>query len=104
MSVARAGQGCEQLAGPDQARIKICAEKRPFFQLGGDLTAAPRGGLPERQGLTRIAVTHRLEEPLLRKYDEILVLKNGEICERGSFDTLMARREQFYSLFNVANG
>ena len=56
------------------------------------------------EGLTRIVVTHRLEEPLLRKYDEILVLKNGEICERGSFDALMARREQFYSLFNVANG
>lgn len=51
-----------------------------------------------------MVVTHRLEEPLLRKYDEILVLKNGEICERGSFDALMARREQFYSLFNVANG
>ena len=54
--------------------------------------------------LTSIVVTHRLEEGLLRRYDSILVLKNGRISEQGTFEELMARRELFYSLFTVANG
>ena len=54
--------------------------------------------------LTSIVVTHRLEEGLLRRYDSILVLKNGAVTERGSFEELMERRELFYSLFTVANG
>lgn len=54
--------------------------------------------------LTSIVVTHRLEEGLLRRYDSILVLKNGRVSEQGTFEELMARRELFYSLFTVANG
>lgn len=51
---------------------------------------------------TRIVVTHRLEEALLRKYHEILVMKNGSICERGSFSELMEQKGLFYSLFVIA--
>ena len=36
-------------------------------------------------GLTRIIVTHRLEESLLCRYDEILVMHSGKIQEKGSF-------------------
>ncbi|MCD7755008.1 MAG: ABC transporter ATP-binding protein/permease [Firmicutes bacterium] len=54
------------------------------------------------QGITRIMVTHALEEPLLRQYDCILTLKNGRITEYGTFDALMARKEYFYSLFTVS--
>ena len=54
--------------------------------------------------LTSIVVTHRLEEGLLRRYDSILVLKNGQVSEQGTFEELMGRRELFYSLFTVANG
>lgn len=54
--------------------------------------------------LTSIVVTHRLEEGLLRRYDSILVLKNGTVSEQGTFEELMGRRELFYSLFTVANG
>ena len=53
-------------------------------------------------GLTRIIVTHRLEEALLKKYDQILVLRNGKVQEIGSFDELMDKREYFYSLYTVA--
>lgn len=55
-------------------------------------------------GITSIVVTHRLEEGLLRRYDGILVLKNGAITEQGTFAELMERRGLFYSLFTVANG
>lgn len=53
-------------------------------------------------GLTRIIVTHRLEEALLRKYDEILVLRNGKVEEHGTFAELMDKKEYFYSLFTVS--
>lgn len=53
-------------------------------------------------GLTRLVVTHRLEESLLQRYDQILVMRNGEIAEAGSFVELMEKKGYFYSLFTVA--
>ena len=53
-------------------------------------------------GLTRILVTHRLEEAMLRRCDGILVLKNGCLEEFGAFDELMDRKGYFYSLFMVS--
>ncbi|MBR5947129.1 MAG: ABC transporter ATP-binding protein [Clostridia bacterium] len=52
-------------------------------------------------GITGIVVTHRLEANLLKKYDAILMLKNGSLAEVGSFDELMESKGQFYSLFTV---
>lgn len=54
------------------------------------------------EAFTRIVVTHRLEEGLLKRYDEILVMKSGSICEKGSFAELMEQKGLFYSLFVVA--
>lgn len=54
-------------------------------------------------GMTRIVVTHRLEEAILRRYDKILVMKNGTIYDQGNFDTLMQQKGQFYSLFQIAH-
>lgn len=107
------GENGSGLSGGERQRISIAraaaADARPAHDeataaLDAATAYSVSAAILAIEGLTRIVVTHRLEEPLLRKYDEILVLKNGEICERGSFDALMARREQFYSLFNVANG
>lgn len=53
-------------------------------------------------GLTRILVTHRLEEAMLRRCDGILALKNGRLEECGTFDELMERKGYFYSLFMVS--
>ena len=52
--------------------------------------------------LTRIVVTHSLEEALLRRYDEILVLNHGRVVETGTFDALMGQKGFFYSLYTVA--
>ncbi|VEU82142.1 ABC transporter ATP-binding protein [Acholeplasma hippikon] len=54
--------------------------------------------------LTRIVVTHRLEESVLRKYDEILVLNNGEIVESGNFDELILKDSVFKSMFVLQQG
>jgi len=49
-----------------------------------------------------IHITHKLIPEMLEQYDEILVLKNGRIEERGTFQELMARKEYFYSLYTVS--
>ena len=53
-------------------------------------------------GLTRIVVTHTLEEGLLSQYDCILALKSGKIVESGSFEALMAEKGYFYSLYTIS--
>ena len=53
-------------------------------------------------GVTRIVVTHTLEQAALRRYDGILVLKDGRIAESGSFDELMEQRGYFYALYTVS--
>ena len=55
------------------------------------------------ENTTCLVVTHKLVENILNKYDKILVLKNGEICESGSFEELMNLKGYFYSLYNVSN-
>ncbi len=55
-------------------------------------------------GLTRLVVTHRLEAALLEQYDEVIVLRSGYVCERGTFQALMEQKGYFYSLYNVTNG
>ena len=56
------------------------------------------------KGLTRVAVTQRLEPSALSRYDGIIVMKNGRVSEQGSFDGLMEAKNQFYALFVLANG
>ena len=53
-------------------------------------------------GLTRVVVTHRLEETLMGQYDQIIVMRNGQIQERGTFRQLMEQKGFFYSLFTLA--
>ena len=43
-----------------------------------------------------------LEEKLLRRYDGILVLRDGRAEEFGTFDELMAENGYFHALYTVA--
>ena len=54
------------------------------------------------ENITCIIVTHRLDESVLKEYDEIIVLHRGEIAEKGTFDSLMSKHGLFYSLFTVS--
>lgn len=53
-------------------------------------------------GTTRVMVTHRLDAGLLRGFDGIMVLKNGKVCESGTFDELMAEPDgYFHALYTI---
>lgn len=53
--------------------------------------------------LTRIVISHKLDESILRMYDSIIVLNNGSVIENGSFDQLIKERGYFFSLYQVEN-
>lgn len=55
------------------------------------------------ENVTGIVVTHNLDANMLKKYDEIIVLKQGEIIETGKFQELMENKNIFYSLFVAEN-
>ncbi|MCL2841121.1 MAG: ABC transporter ATP-binding protein/permease [Defluviitaleaceae bacterium] len=50
--------------------------------------------------LTCIFVTHKYSEDTLRKCDGILVMKNGELVEHGTFDELYENKGHFHDLLN----
>lgn len=53
-------------------------------------------------GTTRVMVTHRLDAGLLRGFDGIMVLKDGKVCESGTFDELMAEPDgYFHALYTI---
>lgn len=107
------GENGANLSGGERQRISIARallRKSPIL-LVDEATAALDAATARAVsfsilnlvGMTRIVVTHRLEEAILRRYDKILVMKNGTIFEQGNFDTLMQQKGQFYSLFQIAH-
>ena len=106
------GENGANLSGGERQRISIARSllRQAPVLLVDEATAAldketafqVSGAILDLDGLTRIVVTHALDEALLRRYDGILVLKNGAVAECGRFDELMARKGYFYSLYTVA--
>lgn len=50
---------------------------------------------------TLLVITHKLDEKILKQYDEIIVLKRGIIIEKGNFEELINNKKYFYSLYNM---
>lgn len=106
------GENGSGLSGGEKQRISIARSllKKSSVLLADEVTAALDAQTAHRvssdildlQGITRIVVTHALEESLLRRYDKIFVLRGGRIEEAGSFADLMANKGYFYALFTVA--
>jgi len=55
----------------------------------------------ELEGVTKIVVTHKIDRAIMEGFDEIIVLSDGDVKERGSFDALMEKKEYFYSLYTI---
>ena len=106
------GENGSSLSGGERQRISIarCLLQSTPVLLADEATASLdsatafeiASSILSLDGITRILVTHRLEEPLLRRFDEILVLKDGRLTEHGSFDSLMENKAYFYSLFTIS--
>ena len=106
------GRSIFALSGGEKQRISIARSllKHASVLLADEATAALDAQTAHQvtddilslTGVTRIVVTHTLEQAALRRYDGILVLKNGRIAESGTFDALMAQKGYFYALYTVS--
>ncbi len=106
------GENGSGLSGGERQRLSIarCLLRETPVLLVDEATAAldaatafaVSSSILDITGLTRIVVTHRLEEALLKRYDGILVMRNGKVAESGRFDELMDKKGYFYSLYTVS--
>ena len=51
--------------------------------------------------LTVITVTHKLIDSILKRYYEIIVMNNGYVVEKGTFDQLINNKGEFYNLYSI---
>lgn len=106
------GENGSGLSGGEKQRISIARSllKKSQVLLVDEATAAldaqtafqVSNAILNLSGLTRIVITHALDETLLKQYDCVLTLKNGSIAESGSFDELMEKKGYFYSLYTIS--
>lgn len=109
---ALCGENGSGLSGGEKQRISIARSllRKSQVLLVDEATAALDAETAHQvssailglTGVTRIVVTHALDESLLKQYDGIIALKNGTIVESGTFDALIERKGYFYSLYTVS--
>lgn len=105
------GENGQGLSGGEKQRISIARSllKESYILIADEATSALDAKtsyevineILELDSMTRIIVTHSLEEALLRRYDEIIVIKDGTIEEKGSFDELIDNNGYFKALYTV---
>lgn len=106
------GENGSGLSGGEKQRISIARSllKKSQVLLVDEATAAldaetayqVSDAILNLQDVTRIVITHSLEEGLLKQYDGIITLKNGSVVEEGTFEELIAKKGYFYSLYTVS--
>ncbi len=106
------GENGNKLSGGEKQRISIARSllrKTPVLLVDEATAALDRetayhvsDSILNLSDLTRIVVTHTLDEALLRRYDQIMVMKKGCIVEQGQFEELMDNKRDFYALFTTA--
>lgn len=107
------GENGSGLSGGERQRVAIARSllREAPVLLSDEATAAldaqtayaVTDAMLSAHGLTRVLVTHRLEESLLRRFDGIIVMRRGEIVEQGSYDALMEKNGYFAALCTAAN-
>lgn len=106
------GEGGAHLSGGEKQRISIARSllRRSPVLLVDEATSALDAetaegvirSILEIDGLTRLVVTHKLDEKVLSRFDGIIVMRNGRVAEQGNFRELLERKQYFYSLYMVS--
>lgn len=106
------GEGGIHLSGGEKQRISIARSllRKSQVLLVDEATSAldaetadsVTNAILDIDGLTRLIVTHKLDEKVLNRFDGIVVMKNGHVEEEGTFGELMKRKGYFYSLYQVS--
>ena len=100
------------LSGGQKQRISIAraiAKKSPVLILDDSTSALDmeteyeiQQELVQLEDTTKIIIAHRISA--VRKADEIIILENGEIKERGTHEELMKKKGLYYSTYEAQYG
>lgn len=106
------GENGNKLSGGERQRIAIarCLLLNVPIMLMDEATSALDSNtayeiektILNLESKTRIVVTHKYNRDLLKEYDEIIVMKKGAVAERGTFDELINKKEEFWNLYSLA--
>lgn len=109
----KCGENGSKLSGGEKQRISIARsmlKKASVFLLDEATSALDTenaGKITEEilslKDVIKIVVTHKLSANLLNQFDEIIVLQNGTVKEKGNFKELMEKKEYFYAMFTLEN-
>ncbi|ELC8463952.1 ABC transporter ATP-binding protein [Clostridium perfringens] len=69
--------------------------------LDNNLSFKIENELLDNEEITLISVTHKLNKKILSKYDKIVYMENGRICELGEFNQLISEKKKFFDLYNI---
>ena len=107
----RCGENGCNLSGGEKQRISIARALVKNSQLllldeatsalDNETSASITNNLLAIDNTTKIMITHRLDEEILTKFDEIIVMKNGNIVEYGTYKELMDNNAIFKSLVEL---
>lgn len=100
------------LSGGQKQRISIAralAKKTPILLLDDSTSALDmetehkiQMALKELDHVTKIIIAHRISA--VRHADEIIILKNGKIAERGTHEELLAKKGLYYETYMAQYG
>lgn len=98
----------KNLSGGQAQRVALarCLAGKPAFLVLDEITSAldpqTAGALMDTvlalEGVGLLAITHDLSGARLKRFDSILVLRDGSIIEQGSWEALMAQQGELYHL------
>ena len=107
----RCGENGCNLSGGEKQRISIARALVKKAQLllldeatsalDNETSSSITNNLLEIDNTTKIMITHRLDEEILNRFDEIIVMKNGNIVEYGTYKELMNNNSTFKSLVEL---